>query len=180
MINRFLIPIVAFALLVVVLAFGIVHSPEKGVIASPLIGKPAPQFALPNLAHPTQIVRTADLKGRWYLFNVWGTWCGTCREEHRMLLEVRRSGRVPLVGLDWKDDDTQALSYLAQLGDPYDIVAVDHDGRTAIDWGVYAAPESFLVNPQGVVVYKCMGELTPEVWEKEILPRLPKPQAATS
>ena len=180
MINRFLIPVVAFGLLVVVLAIGIKHSPEKGIIASPLIGKPAPLFSLPNLAHPAQIVRTADLRGRWFLFNVWGTWCGTCREEHRMLLEVRRSGRVPLVGLDWKDDDAQALSYLAQLGDPYEVVAVDHDGRTAIDWGVYAAPESFLVDPRGIVVYKCMGELTPEIWEKEILPRLPKPQAATS
>ncbi|HVH84503.1 MAG TPA: DsbE family thiol:disulfide interchange protein [Steroidobacteraceae bacterium] len=180
MINRFIIPLVAFALLAVVLAYGIVHAPEKGVIASPLIGKPAPQFSLRSLADGTRTVNTAALRGRWYLLNVWGTWCVTCREEHRMLLEVRRSGRVPLIGLDWKDDDTTALSYLTQFGNPYEVVAVDHDGRTAIDWGVYAAPESFLVNPQGVVVYKCMGELTPEVWEKEILPRLPKTQAATS
>jgi cytochrome c biogenesis protein CcmG/thiol:disulfide interchange protein DsbE len=180
MINRFLIPVLLFVLLAVVLAFGIVHSPEKGIIASPLIGKPAPQFSLPSLADATRSVSPAALRGRWYLLNVWGTWCGTCREEHRMLLEVRRSGRVRLVGLDWKDDDAQALSYLTQLGDPYEVVAVDHDGRAAIDWGVYAAPESFLVDPQGVVVYKCMGELTPEIWEKEILPRLPKPLAATS
>lgn len=180
MINRFLIPVVAFALLVVVLAIGIKHSPEKGIIPSPLIGKPAPQFSLPNLEDPTHTVSSAALRGRWYLLNVWGSWCGTCREEHPMLLEVRRSGRVRLIGLDWKDDDSQARGYLQQLGDPYEFVAADRDGRTAIDWGVYAAPESFLVNPAGIVVYKCMGELTPEIWEKEILPRLAAAQAASS
>ncbi|HEY2276440.1 MAG TPA: DsbE family thiol:disulfide interchange protein [Steroidobacteraceae bacterium] len=180
MINRFLIPIVLFVLLAVVLAIGVKHSPEKGIIPSPLIGKPAPQFSLPSLADATRTVSSTTLRGRWYLLNVWGSWCGTCREEHRMLLEVRRSGRVELIGLDWKDDDAQALGYLRQLGDPYELVAADHDGRAAIDWGVYAAPESFLVNPQGIVVYKCMGELTPDIWEKEILPRLPKVQAASS
>ena len=180
MINRFLIPVVLFALLAVVLAIGVKHSPEKGIIPSPLIGKPAPEFSLPSLADATHTVSSTALRGRWYLLNVWGSWCGTCREEHRMLLEVRRSGRVELIGLDWKDDDAQARGYLQQLGDPYDLVAADHDGRTAIDWGVYAAPESFLVNPQGIVVYKCMGELTPDIWEKQILPRLPKVQAASS
>ncbi len=172
MINRFLIPMVAFVLLAAVLAIGIKHSPEKGIIASPLIGKPAPQFSLPSLQDRTHTVSSAALRGRWYLLNVWGSWCETCRDEHQMLLEVRRSGRVRLVGLDWRDDDSQALGYLQQLGDPYEFVATDRDGRTAIDWGVYAAPESFLVNPQGIVVYKCMGELTPDIWKKEILPRL--------
>lgn len=180
MINRFLVPVVVFALLAVVLAIGVKHSPDKGIIPSPLIGKPAPEFSLPSLGDATHTVSSTTLRGHWYLLNVWGSWCGTCREEHPMLLEVRRSGRVELVGLDWKDDDAQARGYLQQLGDPYEVVAADHDGRAAIDWGVYAAPESFLVNPQGIVVYKCMGELTPAIWEKEILPRLPKVQAASS
>ena len=178
--NRFVLPIVAFALLVLVLAIGIRHAPEKGIIASPLIGKPAPQFSLPSLADPTHTVSSATLRGHWYLLNVWGSWCATCRQEHGMLLEVRRSGRVPLIGLDWKDDDADARTWLQQLGNPYEAVAVDHGGRIAIDWGVYAAPESFLVNPEGIVVYKCMGELTPAIWEKEILPRLPKAPAASS
>ena len=178
--NRFVLPLGIFALLAIVLAIGIKHSPEKGVIASPLIGKPAPQFSLPSLTDPTHTVSSATLRGRWYLLNVWGSWCATCREEHQMLLDVRRSGRVTLIGLDWRDDDSEARSWLGQLGDPYEVVAVDHDGRTAIDWGVYAAPESFLVNPEGIVVYKCMGELTPEIWAKEILPRLPQAQAARS
>jgi len=170
--NRFALPVGVFGLLVVVLAIGIKHSPNKGTIMSPLLGKPAPQFSLPNLTDPARVVSSAGLKGRWYLLNVWGTWCGECRAEHEMLLEVHRAAVVPLVGLDWKDDDAQALSWLAQLGNPYDVVAVDRSGRTAIDWGVYGAPETFLVNPQGIVVFKHVGALTPDVWTRDILPRL--------
>jgi cytochrome c biogenesis protein CcmG, thiol:disulfide interchange protein DsbE len=179
-VKRFLLPLGIFALLAVVLAIGIRRAPEKGVIVSPLLGRPAPQFTLPNLTAPGQLVRSADLKGRWYLFNVWGTWCGECRAEHEMLLTVQRSGRVALVGLNWRDDDAQALSWLQQLGNPYSLVAVDRSGREAIDWGVYAAPETFLVDPQGIVVYKHVGALTPEAWTQEILPRLPPPVASRS
>lgn len=172
--NRFLLPLGAFALLVVVLAIGIRHAPQKDIIASPLIGKLAPAFSLPELSDATRTVRSTDLRGRWYLFNVWGTWCYECRAEHQMLLEVQRAAVLPIVGLDWKDDDAQARSWLAQLGNPYALVAVDHVGRTAIDWGVYGAPESFLVNPAGVVVYKLVGPLTHEAWTRDILPRLPR------
>jgi cytochrome c biogenesis protein CcmG, thiol:disulfide interchange protein DsbE len=170
--NRFLLPLGLFVLLLLVLAIGIRHAPEKGVIASPLIGKPAPQFSLPDLADPAHLVRSADFKGKWYLFNVWGTWCFECRAEHEALLEVRRAAVVPLVGLDWKDDDALARDWLRQLGNPYEAVAVDHAGRTAIDWGVYGAPETFLVDPRGIVVYKLVGPLTHEVWTHDILPRL--------
>ena len=90
-----------------------------------------------------------------------------------MLLEAQRAGIIPLIGLDWRDDDERARSWLTQLGNPYEIVAVDHDGREAINWGVYAAPETFLVNPQGIVVHKIIGALTREAWQREILPRLP-------
>jgi cytochrome c biogenesis protein CcmG, thiol:disulfide interchange protein DsbE len=177
-VNRFVLPIVAFALLVVVLAIGIRHAPEKGAIPSALLGKAAPAFVLPNLTDPAQTVRSSDLRGRWYLFNVWGTWCFECRAEHETLLEVRRAGVLPLIGLDWKDDDGEARSWLQQLGNPYEAVAVDRVGRTAIDWGVYGAPETFLVNPQGVVVYKLVGPLTHDVWAREILPRVSRPGAA--
>lgn len=170
--NRFLLPLGLFILLAAVLAIGIRHSPEKGIIASPLLGKPAPQFALPSLNDPAQQVRSADLKGHWYLFNVWGTWCGECRQEHETLLQVQRAGVVPIIGLDWKDDDGQAVAWLTQLGNPYQSVATDHSGRAAIDWGVYGAPETFLVSPQGVVVYKHVGALTPDTWTREILPRV--------
>jgi cytochrome c biogenesis protein CcmG/thiol:disulfide interchange protein DsbE len=89
-----------------------------------------------------------------------------------MLLQVRRAGVVPIIGLDWKDDDAQALNWLRQLGNPYESVAIDRNGRAAIDWGVYGAPETFLVSPQGVVVYKHVGALTPDTWTREILPRV--------
>jgi len=177
--SRFLLPLGLFGLLAVVLAIGIMHAPEKGLIASPLIGKPAPPFSLPSLITPGQTVSSATLRGHWYLFNVWGTWCGECRAEHDMLLEVHRAGVVPLIGLDWKDDDAQAQAWLTQLGNPYESVAVDRSGRTAIDWGVYGAPETFLVNPQGIVVYKHIGALTEEIWTRDILPRV-RPAAAGS
>ena len=89
-----------------------------------------------------------------------------------MLLQVQRAAVVPLIGLDWKDDDARARSWLTQLCNPYEVVAVDSAGRTAIDWGAYGAPETFLVNPEGIVVYKHVGALTYEVWTREILPRV--------
>ena len=178
--NRFALPMAVFVVLVVVLAIGIKHSPQKGVILSPLIGKRAPQFSLPSLNDPTHVVASQDLKGRWYLLNVWGTWCVECRAEHQMLLEARATHALPLIGLDWKDDDARAREWLAQLGNPYEAVALDHSGNTAVDYGVYGAPETFLINDQGVVVYKYVGPLTREVWAKEILPRLPVHAAARS
>ena len=95
-----------------------------------------------------------------------------------MLVEAGHTGVVPIIGLDWKDEDDRALEWLAQLGNPYQAIAVDHDGRTAIDWGVYGAPETFLVNPQGVVVYKLVGPLTRESWTQDFLPRLAQPARA--
>jgi cytochrome c biogenesis protein CcmG/thiol:disulfide interchange protein DsbE len=171
--NRFILPLVIFALLVVVLGIGIKQSPEKDLIPSPLIGKPAPEFSLPSLTDPGQRVSSAQLRGHWYLFNVWGTWCYACRDEHPMLLKIRQAGVIPVVGLDWKDDNGDALSFLRQAGDPYATIAVDHDGSEAIMWGVYGAPESFLINPQGIVVYKFIGPITEQDWDRQILPRLP-------
>ena len=178
--NRFALPLAFFALLVVVLAISIRHAPQQGIIASPLVGRAAPGFALPSLTDAQHLVSSKDLKGRWYLLNVWGTWCFACREEHAMLVEAGKSGALPIIGLDWKDEDDHALEWLAQLGNPYQAIAVDHDGRTAVDWGVYGAPESFLVNPQGVIVYKLVGALTREAWTREILPRLPQRASAGS
>ncbi|HEY0341273.1 MAG TPA: DsbE family thiol:disulfide interchange protein [Steroidobacteraceae bacterium] len=178
--NRFALPLGLFALLVVVLAIGIAHSSKLGVIVSPLLGKPAPEFALPSLNEPSRTIKSTDLRGRWYVFNVWGTWCVECRREHSVLLEMRQAGVVPIVGMDWKDDPAEATSYLQQLGNPYDMIAVDRDGRQAIEWGVYAAPETFLVNDQGVVVYKYIGAVTHEAWQKEFLPRLPQRQGGAT
>jgi cytochrome c biogenesis protein CcmG, thiol:disulfide interchange protein DsbE len=169
---RFIIPLAAFGLLVVVLAIGIKQSPDKDLIPSPLIGKPAPEFSLPSLTDPSRRVSSDDLHGHWYLFNVWGTWCFACRDEHAMLLKIKQAGVIPLIGLDWKDDNGDALSFLKAAGNPYQTIAVDRDGSEAIMWGVYGAPETFLVNPQGIVVYKYIGAITEDAWEQQILPRL--------
>ncbi len=181
--GRFIIPLVLFAALVVVLAIGIKDSPDKNIIPSPLIGKAAPAFSLPSLTDPGQRVSTTQFRGHWYLFNIWGTWCVECRVEQAMLLKIKAAGVVPLVGLDWRDDPDDALSYLKQEGDPYESIAVDQDGSEAIMWGAYGAPETFLVNPQGIVVYKYIGPITEQAWEQQILPRLPlaqTPAAASS
>jgi cytochrome c biogenesis protein CcmG, thiol:disulfide interchange protein DsbE len=175
---RFIIPLAVFGLLVVVFAIGIKQSPDKDLIPSPLIGKPAPEFSLPNLTDPSRRVSSDQLHGHWYLFNVWGTWCVSCREEHAMLLKIKQAGIIPVVGLDWKDDRGDALSFLKDAGNPYQTIAVDHDGSEAIMWGVYGAPETFLVNPQGIVVYKYIGPITQQAWEQQILPRLPLAQPA--
>jgi cytochrome c biogenesis protein CcmG/thiol:disulfide interchange protein DsbE len=174
---RFLLPLGAFALLAIVLGIGVKHSPDNGVIKSPLINKPVPAFNLPMLQDPSRTVSSSDLKGRWYVINVWGTWCGTCHEEHPFLLEVQKEGAVPIIGIDWNDQDAEAMRFLSEKGNPYSSVIVDRDGRTAIDLGVYAAPESFLVNPDGLIVYKWSNALNREIWEREILSRIPKTAA---
>jgi cytochrome c biogenesis protein CcmG/thiol:disulfide interchange protein DsbE len=164
--RRYLWPLAAFALLVAVLAVGLKHAPEKGVIKSPLIGRNAPQFELPDLKDPARTLRSEELQGGWHVVNVWGTWCGECRVEHAQLLAIRREGQVPIIGIDWKDDDAQANAWLASLGDPYERLGADRDGRVSINWGVYGAPESFLVNPGGMVVAKHIGAMTPEKWQQ--------------
>jgi len=170
--NRFLLPLGGFALLVVVLVVGLVHAPEKDIIPSPLVGKSAPQFSLPNLFTDQKAVSSDAFRGRWSLVNVWGTWCEECRAEQSTLLLIKQQGQVPIIGIDWKDNDADAMNWLSQLGNPFERIGEDHDGRVAIDWGVYGAPESFLISPTGVVVYKHIGALTPEVWQQEFLPRI--------
>lgn len=170
--NKFILPLAAFVLLAVVLAVGIRRSPEKSVITSVLIGRTAPEFNLPSLTDPNTKVSTTALRGKPYVLNVWGTWCVECRAEHQSLLELQKLGQVPIIGLNWKDDEAQALAWLSQLGNPYAQIAVDKEGRTAIDWGVYGAPESFLVDAKGIVVHKHVGVMTLEIWRKEFLPRL--------
>jgi cytochrome c biogenesis protein CcmG/thiol:disulfide interchange protein DsbE len=170
--NRFVLPLAAFALLLLVLIAGLRHAPEKGIIVSPLLGKQAPQFSLPGLLDDTSPLQAQTLRGHWSLLNVWGTWCQECRAEHETLLQIKHQGKVPIFGIDWKDDDTQARAWLSELGNPYERVGADREGRVAIDWGVYGAPESFLINPAGTVVYKHVGALTPQIWEQEFLSRL--------
>ncbi len=167
---RFLVPIGLFAVLVGFFVIGLQKDPRR--IPSPLIGKPAPEFSLPSLGDPDWKVASADLAGRPYLINVWATWCGGCREEHDTLLAIARQQALPMIGLNWKDDRALALQWLSQLGNPYAAVAFDPEGGTAIDWGVYGAPETFLVGADGKVMQKQIGPLTMTVWERDFVPLL--------
>jgi len=168
---RFLAPALAFAVLVGFFIAGLKRDP--GEIPSPLIDKPVPAFSLESLGDPAWRVGSADLAGRPWLLNVWATWCAGCRQEHDALMSIAREGRVPIMGLNWRDDRTLALRWLAQLGNPYVSVAFDPEGRVAIDWGVYGAPETFLIDATGRVVKKHIGPINLDVWQREFLPLLP-------
>ena len=172
---KFIVPFGLFALLGVFLYIGLHRDPSY--VPSPLIGKPAPEFTLPSLQDPAYPVSTKDLAGRPWVLNVWGTWCAGCRQEHPVLLQIARQTSVPIIGLDWKDDATEAKRWLAELGNPYSAVAFDSEGRVAIDWGVYGAPETFLIGADGQVLYKHIAPMTLEVWANEFEPRI---QAATA
>lgn len=173
---RFLVPALAFAVLVGFFVVGLQRDP--GEIPSPLIGKPAPTFSLESLGDPSWKVGPADFAGRPWLLNVWGSWCVACRQEHDALMAIASENRVPIMGLNIWDDRDVALRWLAQLGNPYDSVAFDPEGHVAIDWGVYGAPETFLVDASGRVVKKHIGPMTPDLWQREFLPLLPAAKVA--
>ena len=173
MIGR-LLPLVMFALLVALLLFGIHWNQhhEMTEVPSPLIGKPAPEFTLPLLYDSTKSVSRKELLGKPYLVNVFGSWCPTCQFEHPILTAQIKPLGIKLVGLDWKDQPDDAKRWLGQFGNPYDAVITDQDGRAGIDFGVYMAPESFLVDAQGMIRYKRIGMFTPETIRDELLPRI--------
>ena len=169
---KFLLPFAAFVALVVLFAFGLNPNRDIHALPSPLIGKPAPSFTLTDVLDPSRPVGNAGLKGQVYIVNVWATWCVPCREEHETLLEISRQHVVPLIGLNWKDRRERAQQWLERLGNPYQAVAFDGDGRVAIDWGVYGAPETYLVDGQGRVIFKFISPMTLQVWQREFLPRI--------
>ena len=158
-----LIPLAVFAVLVVLFAFSLAQpQQDKKKIPSPLIGKPAPQFMLPVLGGDGRM-GTDDMKGQVWLLNVWATWCAACAIEHPVLNQLAATGKVVLVGLNWKDDTAAALRWLAQRGDPYVFTVVDRQGDVAIDYGVVAAPETFVIDRQGVIRHKHLGVINARV-----------------
>jgi cytochrome c biogenesis protein CcmG, thiol:disulfide interchange protein DsbE len=164
---RFVLPLVAFFALVGLLWVGLSLDPRA--LPSPLIGREAPSFDLPELRDPETRFTSAEMLGKPALFNVWASWCVTCRQEHPMLAELRRSG-VPVYGLNYKDTRSDALRFLARFGDPYDAIGFDESGMVGIDWGVYATPETFLMDRHGMIRFKHIGMITPEIIEQKILP----------
>lgn len=165
---RYVIPLVLFVVLVVFLAIGLGRDPHE--IPSPLINKPAAAFQLSQLKDPSKKFSAEEMKGKVWLLNVWASWCFSCREEHPFLLEYARSGAVPIYGLNSKDKREDALSWLGELGDPYVLSVSDLDGRVGIDYGVYGAPETYLIDRNGIIRFKQIGPVTPDIWEQKILP----------
>ncbi len=165
---RFLVPFGIFAALAGLLYVGLGLNPRE--VPSPLIGKPAPAFEVPTLDEPARTISQDTFKGQVSLFNVWASWCVACREEHPLLVELSRSGELPIYGLNYKDEKADAERWLAMYGNPYTEIAVDSDGKVGFDYGVYGVPETFVIDKQGVIRYKQIGPIKPKDLEQKILP----------
>ncbi len=168
----FLGPLVAFLGLAIVLAWGMARDPAA--IPSVLIGKPVPEFALSPVKGRTLGLASADLNGEVSLVNVFASWCTACREEHPVFMELEAAGVVPVHGLDYKDQPDDAARWLNTMGDPYTRTGADIDGRTAIDWGVYGVPETFVITKDGHIAHKHIGAMTPKVLRDTIMPLIRK------
>jgi len=165
---KFLIPLALFFVLAWFLARGLNLDPRE--VPSPLIGKPAPAFALTRLDDAAATIQRDDLKGKVWILNVWASWCVSCREEHPLLVEFARRKSVPIYGLNYKDKRPDGMAWLARMGNPYEASLFDSDGRVGIDFGVYGVPETFVIDKQGVVRLKHTGPLTPDVLQTKIEP----------
>jgi cytochrome c biogenesis protein CcmG/thiol:disulfide interchange protein DsbE len=172
---RFFIPLAVFLILAVILGVGLKLNPRE--VPSPLINKPAPTFTLPRLDRPDTQISKADMHGKVWLLNVWASWCVSCRDEHPVLLDLAKSGVVPVIGLNYKDERTDGLRWLAQFGNPYQLSAFDREGQVGIDYGVYGVPETFVIDKQGTIRYKQIGVLTEQNLREKILPLVRKLQS---
>ena len=172
---RYLVPLALFVILAAFLYRGLSLDPKR--VPSPLVGKPMPEFSLPRLQDPEATLGDTDLKGKVSVLNIWATWCVSCRAEHEVLLQLAQTGVVDIYGLNYKDERDKAKQWLQQLGDPYAANAFDADGRAGIDWGVYGAPETFIMDKQGIVRHKHIGPLSVDDLNNTILPLIAELQA---
>jgi cytochrome c biogenesis protein CcmG/thiol:disulfide interchange protein DsbE len=166
--KRFLLPIGFFAVLIPLFVVGLGKDPRA--LPSTFLGKPAPQFSLPALRDPSALVSNESFAGELVLINFWATWCGGCRQEHPFLLQLQADNVIPIYGINWRDNSTKAINWLEELGDPYVVSGFDGGNHVGIDWGVYAAPETFLVDASGTIIFKFLGPLSPYIWQKEFVP----------
>ena len=164
------IPLALFGVLVVFLGIGLNRDPHE--LPSPLIDKPAPAFNATLLARPEQSMRKEDMLGKVWMLNVWASWCTACKDEHPVLVAFSRTQDIPLVGLDYKDQRNAGLGWLRNFGNPYADSLFDPDGRIGIDYGVYGVPETFVIDRSGIIRYKHIGPVTPEVLSETIEPLL--------
>jgi cytochrome c biogenesis protein CcmG/thiol:disulfide interchange protein DsbE len=166
--KRFLVPLLLFIVVVGFLFAGLNLNPRE--VPSPLVGKAAPVFNLPQLESSQQTLAPAELLGQVWLLNVWASWCVACRDEHALLLELAQTDAVPIYGMNYKDQPEDAKQWLAQRGNPYVVTVVDADGRTGIDYGVYGVPETYVIDKAGVIAYKQIGPLSQAILNNKILP----------
>ncbi len=160
--------VAGFLLLVALLAVGLTRNPRE--VPSPLVGKAAPAFSLPALSNPESKFSPSEMRGKVWLLNVWASWCVSCRDEHPVLVEFSKAQHAPLVGLNYKDRRDDALQWLARFGDPYALSVVDADGRIGIDYGVYGVPETYVIDKAGIIRYKQIGPVTPDIMAGRIVP----------
>lgn len=165
---RYLIPLAAFMVLAAFLLVGLTLNPRQ--VPSPLIDKPAPVFQLNHLHEPDKVLSSTDNIGKVWLLNVWASWCVSCRDEYPLLVELARSGIVPIYGLNYKDERTTAMQWLKRFGDPYTVSIVDADGKVGIDFGVYGVPETYIIDKKGIIRHKQIGPVTADSLQKTIIP----------
>ena len=165
---RFLVPLGVFLVLAGFLAVGLKLNPRE--VPSPLINKPVPAFNLAQLHQPNLLFSQKDMQGKVWLLNVWASWCAACRDEHPLLIELEKSGIVPIVGLNYKDKSAEGKAWLERFGNPYMLSVTDPEGRVGIDFGVYGVPETFVIDRQGIIRYKQIGAITRQILEGRILP----------
>lgn len=165
-----LVLLVVFAGLLAVFAFGLSPDRNKNELPSTYLDRQAPAFDLPSLTRQGERLSTDDFEGDLVLVNVWATWCVGCLQEHPYLMALAATEQIPIYGINWRDNRNSALAWLQQYGDPYVDSAFDADARVGIDWGVYAAPETFLVDANRVVLHKHLGPLTAEIWARDFEP----------
>jgi cytochrome c biogenesis protein CcmG/thiol:disulfide interchange protein DsbE len=165
----YLVPLAAFVAVAIWFAVGLTRDPSR--IPSALIDQPIPAFTLPAVAG-TSVPGLSDqaIKGKVALVNVFASWCVPCKAEHPILMRLAAENRVPIYGLNWKDRSDDASRWLKELGNPYAAIGHDESGRVAIDWGVYGAPETFLIDREGRIRFKQVGPITPAVLRDTILP----------
>jgi len=165
---KYLIPLALFLILSVFLFKGLWLNPQE--VPSPLIGKPAPAFTLPQLHQTGQSFSLDQMKGEVWLFNVWASWCVSCRVEHPLLVQLSRTGQIPIYGLNYKDNRADALRWLQADGDPYSLSVMDVDGRVGIDFGVYGVPETYLIDKNGLIAHKVTGPVNLDNLRNCVLP----------
>jgi cytochrome c biogenesis protein CcmG/thiol:disulfide interchange protein DsbE len=165
---RFILPFVVFLVLSVFLYKGLGRDTRE--VPSPLVGKPAPAFVLPQLHDATRQFAPKEMLGKVWLLNVWASWCGACKDEHPILMELSHQNIVPIVGLDYKDKRQDGEATLNNAGDPYNLVIADLDGKVGFDYGVYGVPETYVIDKQGIIKYKLIGPVTPQNLRETILP----------